>query len=284
MRIPSFPFLFQEWRTPITILILFVIEIPFTIAALALFGIASPDLYRNLLWQEGSNHGWNSNPNEILYAYANYRPIKVPLPWSQFVTNYNVVVAVLSTFILLVKSIMYITHTFPPVLSGFVHAILIALFAVSVHNQAASDMSDPLHPQPGAPWYITKGCGAPVKPSLVGYCKQAQGAFAVTCCLLVLFFTYFTLSLFSLIPTKAQRLARASKLSDAESPQSFSMQKWDLPRTPGTSGGMKSPSTPRTLAFDTLGGNVPMRKVNKELPLRHHISMGSETYQGPSRE
>ena len=62
---------------------LFAVEVAFSVAALALFGIAQPDLYRTRLWQEGSDHGWNSNPNSIIYAYANYKPIKVPLPWSQ---------------------------------------------------------------------------------------------------------------------------------------------------------------------------------------------------------
>lgn len=73
----------RQWRTPRTIYVLFAIELAFSIAALALFGIAQPDLYRTRLWQEGSDHGWASNPNEIVYAYANYKPMKVPLPWSQ---------------------------------------------------------------------------------------------------------------------------------------------------------------------------------------------------------
>ena len=57
-------------------------EMPLSVAALALYGIASPDLYRTQFWQEGSNHGWNSNPNQLIYAYANYKPISPPLPWS----------------------------------------------------------------------------------------------------------------------------------------------------------------------------------------------------------
>lgn len=73
----------RQWKFPRTILYLFAVELAIEIAALALFGIAQPDLYRTRLWQEGSDHGWNSNPNEIIYAYANYRPINVPLPWSQ---------------------------------------------------------------------------------------------------------------------------------------------------------------------------------------------------------
>ena len=73
----------RQWRTPKTLLALFALELLIEIPTLALFGIASPDLYRTKLWKEGSIHGWNSNPNEIAYSYANYRPMKYPLPWSE---------------------------------------------------------------------------------------------------------------------------------------------------------------------------------------------------------
>lgn len=95
-------------------------------------------------------------------------------------TNFNVVIAILSVFILLCKIIMTVCGVFHPLLSLFAHSGLVAVWAVSIHNQAGPDMSDPAHPQPGAPWYITKSCGPPVKPSLIGYCKQAKAAFAVT--------------------------------------------------------------------------------------------------------
>ena len=55
----------------------------FTVALLALFGIADPNLYRTLLWQDGSDNGFNSNPNAALYAAANYRPYTTPKVWSQ---------------------------------------------------------------------------------------------------------------------------------------------------------------------------------------------------------
>lgn len=95
-------------------------------------------------------------------------------------TNFNVVIAVLSVFLLLCKGIMFIVSVFHPLFSLSIHAGLIALWAVSIHNQAGPDMSDPAHPQPGAPWYLTKGCAPPVSPSLIGYCKQAKAAFSVT--------------------------------------------------------------------------------------------------------
>ena len=61
----------------------------------------------------------------------------------------------------------------------------------------------------------------------------------------------------------------------------------NLPRTPGTTNDFKSPMTPRTLAFNTLDGNVPLgspghgKKMYGDLPLRHHIAMGDETWKGP---
>lgn len=62
---------------------LFILEFLFTIAMLTLFGIADPNTYRGKLWQEGADLGYNSNPNEILYSYANHNPIDTPLVWSE---------------------------------------------------------------------------------------------------------------------------------------------------------------------------------------------------------
>ena len=76
------------------------------------------------------------------------------------------------------------------------------------------------------------------------------------------------------------------------------------PATPGTTGGLKSPMTPRTTAFNTLSGKMGggkgkekkkgmmgkgkgkgkevVRGPDGKVPLRHHISMGDEVYGGPS--
>lgn len=64
-------------------LYLMVAELPFTIVIITLTGIASHDLYRSLLWQDGADNGFNSAPNEVLYAAANYRPYQAPLVWSE---------------------------------------------------------------------------------------------------------------------------------------------------------------------------------------------------------
>ena len=71
----------RRWRTPRTIRLLYALEMALAIPALALFGIAQPDLYRTRFWQEGADRGWNSSPEIVIYSYANYKPIKAPLPW-----------------------------------------------------------------------------------------------------------------------------------------------------------------------------------------------------------
>ena len=74
----------REWRIRKAIWIIMALELVGLIAVLVLFGIEQPDLYRTKFWQIGYDNGLNSNPNMILYAYANHRPPpKIPFVWSQ---------------------------------------------------------------------------------------------------------------------------------------------------------------------------------------------------------
>lgn len=74
----------RTWRHRKPMWILMVLELLVLIPALVLFGIEQPDLYRTKFWQIGYDNGLNSNPNMILYAYANYKPLPtVPFVWSQ---------------------------------------------------------------------------------------------------------------------------------------------------------------------------------------------------------
>lgn len=83
-------------------------------------------------------------------------------------------------FILLVKSMMYILHAFIPLLSVFVHILLVILYAISVRNQSAPDMSDPKNPSPGLPWYLSKGCSY-AESGNYKWCMMARISFALTC-------------------------------------------------------------------------------------------------------
>lgn len=75
--------LHREWRSIRAMWYLMILELLGTVAVLALFGIAQPDLYRTQLWRAGDQMGFNSSPNIVLYAYANYEPLpNIPFVWT----------------------------------------------------------------------------------------------------------------------------------------------------------------------------------------------------------
>lgn len=180
-------------------------------------------------------------------------------------------------FLMLVKGIMYMLHVLPPVISAIVHAILIILYSIAVAYQASSDTSDPRHPQTGPAWYITKSCSVTYDKSNVGYCRQAKATFACFATMLGVFVIYFVLSVWSCIPSKTQKAEyeekqRQKKMRWAhlDDPDPRAMDAEDqVPETPGFQLGM-SPVTPRTLAFNTLGGT-------KDLPLRSTEKTSTQT-------
>ncbi|KAK8191709.1 uncharacterized protein BKA78DRAFT_139579 [Phyllosticta capitalensis] len=222
-------FVSPTWRTKKTMFVLMAIEFPLVVAILTLFGIAHPNTYRTKLWQEGADLGYNSAPNVILYAMANYKPVKTPLVWSSHLTSFNLVISVLQTFILICKATMLFVNTFYPMLSLVVHCFLLALYSYSAHGQTGHDTLDPRRQSTGLPWYIKESCDIASTSSLKGYCLQAKSCFVVTVLVLyvphqcasrvapkakpayqhnpysVLFCVYILLSCYSLIPTTAQR-------------------------------------------------------------------------------
>jgi hypothetical protein len=94
--------------------------------------------------------------------------------------QFNIVIAVLSMFLLLVKSAMFVLHFFVPIIAVFVSALEVALYAVSIKHQSTPDNSDPDHTSGSLPWYLSKGCSY-ATPANHGYCMQARACFAVTC-------------------------------------------------------------------------------------------------------
>jgi ABC-type proline/glycine betaine transport system permease subunit len=215
-----FPHFSRKWKWPKVLIVLMVIELAGTIPALALFGIASPDLYRTNLWAVGYANGFNSDPKQILYAYANYRPLpKTPFVWSQTLTDYNVAVSVLSMFVLLVKCSMFILHIWWPILGTVSNLAIVVLWTVSLYGQMGPDHSDPRYPSNIA-WYISKSCSYARPSGNYGYCRQAKAAFAVSLIMLVVFLLNFLLGVYSLIPTASQRAANKIGIDDMQSKHS----------------------------------------------------------------
>ncbi|EAW10696.1 uncharacterized protein ACLA_051680 [Aspergillus clavatus NRRL 1] len=252
------------------LLYLMAVELPFTIAILTFTGIASHNLYRTKLWQDGADNGFNSSPDEQLYAAANYRPYTAPMVWSGFITDYNLVLGVLSTFFLITKAPVHFLRIFYPPLSVIVHGGLFAVYIVSARYQSGSDMSDPSHPQPGAPWYLAKKCSVAAHKENINYCQQAKALFALTIVIIVLYFVEFVLSIHSCIMTpeeRAERLERAEeKRSMKEYEEAILKSPSMIPMTPAYPQEGMPVMSPRTLAFNRLGGDN-----SADLPLREYF-------------
>lgn len=258
----------RRWRYPKILIALMIIELGGTVAALALFGIATPDLFRTKLWQVGYDNKFNSSPAQILYAYANHVKIPtIPFVWSQTLDSFNVAISVLSMFILLCKCVMFAMHVWYPFLGTIVNLCITILWIVSVYGQAGPDHSDPLYPSSSA-WYIRKSCIYAQPSGNEHYCEMAKGTFATTVVMMVVFLLNFLLGVYSLYPTAAERAQDKLELDDmqgeGDSPAASERggeREWEMKNIEtGAAVGNKQPFTPRTLAFNTLDRKLPLRK------------------------
>jgi hypothetical protein len=94
-------------------------------------------------------------------------------------TQFNVAISVLSTFVLLLKAVLFVLHVWFPFLGVIVNAILTGLYLGSVYGQAGPDKTDPRYPSNTA-WYITKSCDYARPSGNYKYCQMAKGTFAAT--------------------------------------------------------------------------------------------------------
>ena len=95
------------------------------------------------------------------------------------ITDFNIIVSVLSMFILLIKAVLFIMHIWIPLVSLTINLIVTALWCVSVYGQAGPDYSDPEHPSKVA-WYITKSCNYAEASGNKHNCNMAKGSFAAS--------------------------------------------------------------------------------------------------------
>ncbi|KAJ6782448.1 hypothetical protein PWT90_09446 [Aphanocladium album] len=232
------------------------LELVGLITVLVIFGIAQPDLYRTKMWQIGFDNKLNSNPNMILYAYANFKPMpKVPLIWSSTLTNFNVAISVISLFFLLAKLIAFIMKLWFPIVAVFINMALLALYSVSVYGQIGPDYADPRYPAPAA-WYFRQGCGLAKRYGAYKSCQIAQGSLAATFYMHVLYILNLVFAIYAMWPRKGDHLDNDE---DGESIQSTPNLK-DTEMQAFTS----TPFTPRTQAFHTLDRKLPLRSEVSE--------------------
>ncbi|KAK8064914.1 hypothetical protein PG994_007552 [Apiospora phragmitis] len=254
--------LHREWRSIRAMWYLMILELLGTVAVLALYGIAQPDLYRTQLWRAGDEMGFNSSPNIVLYAYANYEPLPhIPFVWTEALTNFNVAISVISLFVLITKMIGIIMHLWYPLLALVFNVSLVALYAASTYGQAGPDYADPTKPSPAA-WYIAKPCSVVANQSIQKSCAMAKGTFAATIIMLTIYLVNLGLNIWAMLPTDKKKGFYESDDEEEGSPAApKGNSHWEMtgvPPTPRT-GGVAVPFTPRTMAFNTLERKLPLR-------------------------
>lgn len=212
--------------------------------------------------------------------------------YNNSITSFNVTLSVLTTFILLVKAVLFTLKIWYPLLSLPVHAALLALWIYSAYGQAGPDMSDPQNPQPGAPWYIARSCSVAHTKSNIPYCRQAKASFAFTVILVLLFAANTVWAVYSLIPSVEEKKAREEEEEEEREWKRYSQADFELKELPksfevdlqksfegnktydvddmqglrsarsfgAVRSKMKSAMTPRTLAFSKLEGRVGVRR------------------------
>lgn len=196
-------------------------------------------------------------------------------------TNYNLVIGVLSTFLLIVKFPVHCMHLFFPPIGAFIHGAIMVLYVVSARYQAGNDMSDPKHPQPGPPWYITKSCSVAAHKSNIGYCEQAKALFAVSIVMMygktslaalqsryanqlldsVLYFVEFVIVVHSCFITKEEREEvieqREEKRIEKEFEEEIMKSPSMIPMTPGFMG-QDHGMIPRTPGYPPMAATSPV--------------------------
>ncbi|KAF5024711.1 hypothetical protein F66182_3225 [Fusarium sp. NRRL 66182] len=163
-------------KTPIVLILL---ELAISATAVVLFSLAYPKSFRSRLWENGGEEGWNSNPNQRIYFYANHRePPEVPLLWSSRLYTSNLAIAILGFVVFVARYAMSHLRYLPPYVSIIYDILLLGLWAISLAGQISGDLSDPEHPS-SHPWYLTRGCSA-AWDNTRGYCHVAQAGFVIS--------------------------------------------------------------------------------------------------------
>ncbi|KAL2128382.1 hypothetical protein VTI74DRAFT_9264 [Chaetomium olivicolor] len=248
----------RPWKAKRPLYWSMVPELAGIVPALVLFALQSPDAFRTLSWRIGFEHGLNSNPNMILYAYANHHPLPaIPFVWSQTLTNFNVAISVLSLFILLAKMIATIMKVFYPLFGTLIGLSLTALYATSVAGQAGPDYADSRYPS-ASPWYIRMSCDLAAPYNAFKSCMIAKGAFAVTVYLLAVYVLQTAFAIWAMLPNKELDMYDSDDEDDYISTRKGHGKEVAVEMQP-TPPHQQMPFTPRTQAFHTLDRKLPFR-------------------------
>jgi hypothetical protein len=210
------------------------------------------------MWKIGYMNGLNSNPNRVLYAYANYQPLpEVAFIWTRALTDLNVAISVISLFFLLAKLIGYIMKIWFPIVGSIASFALMALYAVSTYGQIGPDYTDERYPAPAA-WYFRYGCDLAKPHGAYRSCQIAQASLGMTFYMLSIYLINLGLALWAMWPNPENDVTEDDEDNDSDTGRA-EFKDWEMQnmKTPNATA---MPFTPRTHAFHTLNRELPLRQ------------------------
>ncbi|KAH8704368.1 hypothetical protein GQ44DRAFT_764161 [Phaeosphaeriaceae sp. PMI808] len=159
-----------------------VFEFFLILTLLVLFTSASSKEYHTALWQDGGTQGWNSDPHQRVYDYANYRE-SPPIPiiwdetWQQCHVYFAIVMAVIWVSRLRVQ-VQDIEVSAKLATNVLYDVVLIASWTYSTMVQCGGDITDPAHISL-RPWYLDRRCNEAGQSDLRA-CEVAKILYGLT--------------------------------------------------------------------------------------------------------
>ncbi|KAF7959076.1 hypothetical protein EAE96_002593 [Botrytis aclada] len=170
-----------------------LIEAQLIIIIISLFLVGYPEAIRNGLWEEGAQHGFNSDPKLRIYFYANYlAPPDIPFIWSRRYTDFNLAAAIFTLCIFLTRELLAIAVSISTQMKVYLLSCMLIFWVMSFIGQRSSDYSDPDHLS-RVPWYLNHSCNIASAQNRAA-CYVAQASYALTI-VFVLWYTSWILIL-----------------------------------------------------------------------------------------
>ncbi|TGO33292.1 hypothetical protein BHYA_0254g00070 [Botrytis hyacinthi] len=156
-----------------------LIEVHIIIIIISLFLIGYPDATRKALWEEGGQHGFNSDPKMRIYFYANYlQPPEIPFIWSRRCTEFNLAAGIFTLCLFLTRQLLALATSIGTLTEIYLISCVLLFWVLSCIGQRSPDYSDPDHPS-RVPWYLNHSCSIASTQSQAA-CYVAQASFALT--------------------------------------------------------------------------------------------------------
>ncbi|KAG9256872.1 uncharacterized protein F5Z01DRAFT_491421 [Emericellopsis atlantica] len=135
-----------------------VAESCLSLAALVVFTAVFVGDYRMKAWLNGGGEGWNSDPAQRVYFYANFKePPEIPTIWTQALSKATLGMAILTVVWLFVHGIASRHHYISLGATLACETFIALLWIYITLEQCSSDLTDEEHLSQ-YPWFLTRAC------------------------------------------------------------------------------------------------------------------------------